>query len=93
MLEQVFAILRDEFRRTGKEERFDVLKEQLLSEPSPGEYEAHAEKLGLSPSALRTQIYRMRGRFSILLRQQIEHTVSEPSMADEELSHLLQALA
>ena len=92
-LEQVFSVMRDEFRRSGKEERFDSLKGHLLSDPGAGEYEARAEELGLSPSALRTQIYRMRGRFGILLREQIEHTVSDPSMADEELSHLLQALS
>ena len=92
-LEQVFATMRDEFRRSGKEERFDVLKGHLLTDPASGEYEASGAALNLSPSALRTQIYRMRGRFVHLLREQIEHTVADPSQADEELSHLLAALA
>ena len=92
VLEQVLATLKKEFRRSGKSERFEVLKGQLLSEPEPGEYEACAETLGLEPSALRTQIYRMRNRFGLLLREQIEQTVAEPSQVDEEISYLLQAL-
>lgn len=92
VLEQVFADLRDEFRRSGKEARFELLKAHLLAEPEPGEYEARAVELGLTVSGVRTQIQRMRARFGHLLRQQIAETVAGPDQIDEELTHLLQAL-
>ena len=93
VLEQVFDKMRDEFRRSKKEERFDRLKPHLLSEAESGDYEKRAVELGLSISGVRTQIQRMRARFGYLLREEIAETVADPNRVDEELSHLVHALA
>ena len=93
VLERVFANLRDEFRRSGKEERFERLKPHLLNEPEAGDYEARAAELGLTVSGIRTQVQRMRARFGHLLRHEIAETVAGPEQIDEELAHLFQALS
>jgi len=93
LLVQVFAILRDEFKRAGKLESYEVLKGSLLSDPDSEEYEKMARQLEVSRGALRTQLYRMRARFGLLLREQVAETVTKPEDVDEEMSHLLAALS
>ena len=50
-------------------------------------YAAVAAELGLSESALRVRVHRLRKRFREVFREEIGHTVTNAEDADEELRH------
>lgn len=93
LLEQVFIKLRDDYRRSGKLERYEVLKPYLLSNPPSGAYLKCAEALTMSESGVRTLVERMRAQFGHLLRREVSETVSDPSQVDGEMVHLRRVLA
>ena len=51
-----------------------------------------AAKLGMRDNALRQAFYRFRHRYQTLLREEISHTVSDPSEFEDELRHLIAVL-
>ncbi|MCB1204517.1 MAG: sigma-70 family RNA polymerase sigma factor [Verrucomicrobiae bacterium] len=93
VLEQVFDRLLDEYRRTGKMERYERLKPCLLDDPATGAYGEIAAALRMTESGVRTQVHRMRARFAALLREEVAGTVNDPADVDGELSYLLRSLS
>ena len=86
--------LRGEYARRGEEPRFEVLKvfvgvEEGSIQPS---YEQVARSLRVSVSAAKTLIHRFRKQYSVILRQEIGRTVSEPEAIDQEIHALCDAL-
>ena len=49
--------------------------------------------MGLSEAATKSAVYRLRVRYREVLREEIAQTVSDPMEVDEELRHLISALA
>ena len=88
----VVARLRLEMQSAGKERRFEALKGALLGESEIGPYTDVAEKLGMSEGALKNVIYRMRKRFSELVREEVERVVERPEDVDDEIRHLIRAV-
>lgn len=76
-----------------EEMRFEVLKGFLLEDKGAVSYDAAAEQLGLSVSAITSAIHRMRSRFRALLLEEVANTVEKPEDVEEEIHHLLMALA
>lgn len=72
--------------------RFELLKNFLLGD-EPESYADVATRLGLSVAAVTSAIHRIRGRFGLLLREEISHTVGSPEEVDEEIRHLMNVLA
>ena len=93
VLEQVFSRLRDDYRRSGKLERYETLKAYLLSNPESGGYRKCAEALQMSESGVRTLVERMRAQFGHFLRLEVGETVADPSQVDEEMAHLRRILS
>ena len=93
MLEQTLGDLRDEHTRSGKGELFDHLKVFLTGDEDAPTYAEIARHLGMSEDAVKMAVSRLRKRFRETLRAQIAHTVANPADADDELRHLLAALA
>jgi len=56
-------------------------------------YGAIAARLGISEGAARVAVHRLRKRFREVFREQIAQTVSSPAEIDEEVAHLVAALA
>jgi RNA polymerase sigma-70 factor (ECF subfamily) len=52
-----------------------------------------ARQLGLSEGAVKVVIHRLRKRFRDTVRAEIAQTLRDPSLVDEELRHLIEALA
>jgi DNA-directed RNA polymerase specialized sigma24 family protein len=86
--------LRGEYAGRGEEPRFEVLKvfigvEEGSIQPS---YEQIARSLRVSVSAAKTLIHRFRKQYSVILRQEIGRTVSDPGAIDQEIHALCDAL-
>ena len=92
LLETVVARVQEEFALAGKERHFALLKGALSGERAFSSYAAAAAELGVSEGAARQAAHRLRKRYRELLRQEIAHTVADPSDVDEEIRSLFQAL-
>lgn len=89
LLDHVMAALRAEFAAAGKSEEFNGLVVLLHRDPDAVSYEALADKLGVSPGALRVSAYRLRQRYRKLLRSEIAETVSTSEETDDEIRFLM----
>jgi RNA polymerase sigma-70 factor (ECF subfamily) len=72
--------------------KFQVLKEFLFSDKGETSYAEAAARLGLSESATKSAIYRLRRRYGALFSEEIAQTVERPEEVDDEIRHLLAAL-
>lgn len=55
-------------------------------------YASLAQELGVSESALRVQVHRLRKKFREILKQRIADTLSDPTELEEELTYLMNCL-
>ena len=93
LLEQVMQILRTEYTTLGKGPLFDILRSVIWGGRQEGGYEPLARQAGLTEGAFKVAVHRMRSRFKECLRQEVAQTVATPGEVDDELRHLLSALA
>lgn len=93
LLARVNARVRSDYEAAGWAARFEVLKVFLLGGSEPLSYAETAEALGLTESAVKSAIYKLRQRFGQVLRVEISQTVSGPEEEADEIRHLLDALA
>jgi DNA-directed RNA polymerase specialized sigma24 family protein len=86
--------LRQEHVARGEEPRFEILKVFVGVEEgkNPPSYEQVAQSLRVSVGAAKTLIHRFRKQYSVILRQEIGRTVSNPAAIDEEIHALCDAL-
>ncbi len=88
----VLGVVVDRLAEESEEKRFEALKGFLLDDKGDVSYDEAAKLLGLSVSAITSAIHRMRGRFRVLLYEEIANTVESPDEVEPELRHLLTAL-
>lgn len=93
LLETVIARVRQECDAAGRAGRFEVLKVFLIDERPEESYAEAAARLGLSESAVKSAIFRLRQRYAEIFREEIGRTVSSPLEVDEEIRHLLEILS
>ena len=91
LLGTVFTRLREEMTAAGKGALFEALKDYVAG-VEDASYQETADKLGLSLAALKSNIHRLRIRYSTLLREEVARTVANLADVDEELRHLRAAL-
>jgi RNA polymerase sigma-70 factor (ECF subfamily) len=92
ILEQALARLRQEFVETGKARLFEALKGALEGEGPQECYARIGLELGLSESAVKVAVHRLRRRYQELLRAEIAQTVASSDDIDEELRDLFAAV-
>ncbi len=92
LLARVNARTRREFEAAGQTERFEALKRYLLQGYDPVSYADTAQRLGLSESAVKSAIYKLRQRYGVILRDEIAQTVTTPEEVEDEIRCLLSAL-
>ena len=80
--------LESEQREAGRGPAFEALKEFLQRKAEPGEYDAIADRLGMTKGAVAATTHRLNRRFGELVRQLVRDTVATPDLAEEELSYL-----
>jgi len=90
LLERSLDRLREELKRSASPERSLRLVGCLTSDD--GRYKQLAAELGMSESAVKVAVHRMRRRFGKLLREDVAHTVEGPEKVEEELRHLFEVI-
>ena len=93
LLEHVLERLQGEFSEVGHGAHFEKLKPYLMADKSSIPYAEAGAALGMSESAVKVAVYRLRRRFRELFREEVAHTVAEPEDLDEEIRHLLSAFS
>ena len=89
LLEQALNRLQAEGGEKARDGSFAELKPFVTGEQGPLSYAATAARLGLSLSAVKSAIFRLRRRYHELVREEVAHTVAEPQEVEEELRHML----
>lgn len=92
LLDQVLARLREEWRRDDRLRVFDALKGALTGSNSETSQRQLADTLDMSVAAVKVTIHRLRKRYRELLRQEIERTLDDPRLAEDEIRDLFTAL-
>ncbi len=75
-----------------KAERFEALKPVLEGDRTPS-YRVLGERLGLSETAVKVAVHRLRGQLREALRAEVADTVDDPTRIDDEIRHLRDVLA
>ena len=92
LLEKVLSRLSAEFDDGGRTGRFAILKQFLTEDAEDGSYARAAAELGLSESAVKSGIHRLRRRYGELIHEEIALTLVAEADIDSELEHFLSAL-
>jgi RNA polymerase sigma factor (sigma-70 family) len=92
VLARCLDILRDEHAGPGGRDRFERLKPFLGGEGENAGYEKTARDLGLTESAVRVAVHRLRKRFCTILRDEVGRTVRGPADVDAEIRWLLETV-
>ena len=92
LLEQALFRLRDESAAAGKAELFERLRRFVAGDSDATWGEAAAE-LGLSEGAMKIAVHRLRARYRALLRDEIAHTVADPTEIEAEVRYLMRVIS
>ncbi len=84
----VMQRLRESYEIDGKAEVFEALKDSLGLGRGERSYRKIGEELGISETAARLTVHRMRKRYRQFLLQQIANTLDPEESAEEELRYL-----
>jgi RNA polymerase sigma-70 factor (ECF subfamily) len=90
VMDRALALLEEEHRTTGKDVQFEALADFLSRPPGDGEYAAVGERLGLNNHAVAVAVARLRERYRVLIRAEIEDTVDNTAEVDAELRYLIE---
>jgi len=94
LLDETLDRLRREHDVAGRADLFEALRGTLGAGGASGEpYAALGKRLGMSEGAVKVAVHRLRKRYREVLRALISETVAEPADVDDEIRHLLDALA
>jgi RNA polymerase sigma-70 factor (ECF subfamily) len=88
VLERALENVRLELDAEDKPKTFELLSPFLAGDKPTMSYEEVAKKLGISLSAVKTQIHRLRERFTAAVRSEVMQTVSAPHELENELREL-----
>ena len=89
MLDKVMRRLRSDYQRGGKDQLFERLQPLLEGRSGLLSYTELGRELGLSESALKVAVHRMRKRYRELLRDEIAMTVGSTGEVESEMRHLI----
>lgn len=92
LLDNVLKELRADYAVQGKEKVFDVLSPALNMADGRTDSAAMGEKIGMSSSAVRVAIHRMRLRYRNLLYRQVAATVESEDQVEGEIREMISML-
>jgi len=91
MLETALLALEKEYQADHAEDLFAALRPTFIGERAAQPYAELAAQLGMTESAARVAVHRLRKRYRALLRAEIAQTVALKEDVDEEMRHLFQS--
>ena len=92
LLGDTFVQVEADYAQRGRLELCQRLQAFLHDDPDAASHAETATALGLTESAVKSELHRLRQRFREILHQRVALTVSNPAQVEEELAHLLAAL-
>jgi RNA polymerase sigma-70 factor (ECF subfamily) len=93
VVEQALRRLREECEGKGRLRLFEGLHEYLAAEHADISYTNLAISLGIAETVVKKQLHNLRQRYRWLLRDEVAHTVANPTDVDDEIRHLCATLA
>lgn len=93
LLDKVMRDLKTEHETAGKLALFERLQVFLTGDQGDVTYEHLGGEMGVTESAIKMAVMRLRQRYGQRLRQEIAHTLNDPAAVEDELRHLVIALA
>ena len=91
--EDVLNRLEQEYQSDGKSHLFAALKQTLLGSRETQPYAELAPALGMSESAVKVAVHRLRKRYRDLIRDEIANTLDDPREVEAEMRYLFQVLS
>jgi DNA-directed RNA polymerase specialized sigma24 family protein len=85
--------LREECEGKGRLRLFEGLRDYLAAEHADISYANLGASLGVADTVVKKQLHNLRQRYRWLLRDEVAHTVANPSDVDDEIRHLCATLA
>jgi RNA polymerase sigma-70 factor (ECF subfamily) len=93
LLDRALNRLSAEHAESGKTTEFTVLNPALTAARGDIDYAMMAGQLGMTETAVRMAVHRLRKRFRAVFREEIAQTVTSPNELEEEIRHLMAALS
>jgi RNA polymerase sigma-70 factor (ECF subfamily) len=93
LLDRALNRLRSQHEGEAASKRFDVLQSFISGARGDVPLEEAAAKLGLSPQAVKSAVFRLRQRFSEIVREELREIVAKDGDVQDELRYLLGCLA
>jgi len=93
LLDRAQSRLQEEYSAAGKADLYERLRGFPLTEKSDRSFEQAASELGMTVSALKSVVHRLRGRYRELVREEVAHTVADPAELNEEARHLIAVIS
>lgn len=92
LMDRALTLVRNEFVASDKTTQFDTLKPWLVGDAQELKQSQAASQLGLSETAVKVAIHRLRKRFKQTLHNEIAQTIGANHDVDDELRYLAQIL-
>ncbi len=92
LVANVFGRLKEEYAQKGKTGWFDLFEPLLYDDSEALSYRDIAARIGTTESGARSAASRARGRLRFLIRDEVARIVADPSLIEDEMRHLMEAL-
>lgn len=93
LLERASLRLGNEYSAAGRGGLYERLRAFPLAGKNDQSFALAAAELGMSVGALKAAVHRMRSRYRELVREEVAHTVADPSELQEEARYLIAAIS
>jgi RNA polymerase sigma factor (sigma-70 family) len=93
VLDASVARLRDEHEAAGRLDLFEALRGTIAADGTDTPWADVGARLGMSEGAVKVAAHRLRRRYREVLRETVAGTVATPADVDDEIRHLMAALA
>src|SRR5437762_10237692 len=93
VVDHAYQRLREECESKGKLWLFQALSSHLTDERDEASYAKLSAELGMTETAEKKKLEKMRQRYRSLLRAEVSQTVEDPSDVDDEIRYLCASLA
>ena len=93
VLDGTLARLHDEHARAGRLDLFEALRGTITAGGTDERWAEIGARIGMTEGAVKVAAHRLRRRYREVLRESIAETVADPAEVDDEIRHLMSALA